>query len=527
MKQVLIYDSTLRDGAQAEGIAFSVPDKIKILQALDRLGVQYVEAGNPSSNPKDIEFFEIAKDINLTQAKLVAFGSTRHRGRTVAEDPYVASLLSAHTQALAIFGKSWDFQVTEILQTTLGENLNMIEETIAHCKQHGREVIFDAEHFFDGYKDNPVYALECLQAAVKGGADYLVLCDTNGGSMPFEIQNITEQVKRQFPDAAIGIHCHEDTGMAVASSIMAVQGGATMVQGTFLGFGERCGNANLCTILANLQLKMGYSCIPKEKMEELTDTARYIAETANISLSEKEPYVGRSSFSHKGGMHIDGVNKNPKSFEHIPPETVGNARKLLMSEMAGRSLLLRKIQKLAPQLDKDSPVTARILDKLKALEHEGYQFEGAESTFEMIVRKELGQYHSFFTIEDFKVIDERVHEGHFSAYALVKINVGGKIQTTAAEGDGPINALDKALRSALEVFFPSIGKVHLSDYKVRVLNSDATASLVRVLIETTEGTTKWNTVGVSKNIIQASLNALVDSIEFKLIRDQERNRSEI
>ena len=522
MKQVLIYDSTLRDGAQAEGITFSVQDKIKVLQALDRLGIPYVEAGNPSSNPKDIEFFEIAQNLELKQTKLVAFGSTRHHGKTVDEDPYLASLLSAHTPAVAIFGKSWDFQVTEILQTTLGENIKMIEETIVHCKQHGLEVIFDAEHFFDGYKENPVYALECLNAALKGGADFLVLCDTNGGTMSFDVQRITEEVQKQFPDASLGIHCHEDTGMAVASSVMAVQGGAKMVQGTFLGFGERCGNANLCTILANLQLKMGYSCIPQENMETLTDTARYMADVANISLSEKEPYIGRSTFSHKGGMHIDGVNKNPKSFEHIKPEMVGNSRRLLISEMAGRSLLLRKLQKLAPELGKESPGTKRILEKLKTMEHEGYQFEGAESTYEMIVRKELGQYHSFFAIEDFKVIDEQVQEGRFSAYALVKVNVGGRVQTTAAEGEGPINALDKALRSALEVFFPAIGRIHLSDYKVRVLDSEATASLVRVLIETTDGVHKWNTVGVSQNIIQASLNALVDSIEIKLIHDQEK-----
>ena len=524
MKQVLIYDSTLRDGAQAEGITFSVQDKIKVLQALDRLGIPYVEAGNPSSNPKDIEFFELAKTLELKQTKLVAFGSTRHHGKTVEEDPYLASLLGAGTPAVAIFGKSWDFHVTDILQTTLGENINMIKETVAYCKKQNREVVFDAEHFFDGFKANPVYALECVNAALEGGADFVVLCDTNGGTMPFEIQSITEEVKHLFPAAEVGIHCHEDTGMAVASSIMAVQGGASMVQGTFLGFGERCGNANLCTIIANLQLKMGYTCIPKEKMEDLTVTARYMADVANLSLPEKEPYVGRSSFSHKGGMHIDGVNKNPRSFEHIQPESVGNSRRLLMSEMAGRSLLLRKLQKLAPELGKESDGTKRILEKLKSLEHAGYQFEGAESTYEMIVRKELGQYQSFFTIEDFKVIDEQVKEGEFSAYALVKINVGGKVQTTAAEGEGPINALDKALRSALEVFFPAIGKVHLSDYKVRVLDSEATASLVRVLIETTDGVQKWNTVGVSQNIIQASLNALVDSLEIKLIHDQEEAR---
>lgn len=517
-----LLDSTLRDGAQAEGITFSVEDKIKILLALDQLGIPYVEAGNPTSNPKDLEFFQRAKALQLQQTKLAAFGSTRRRDCRVEEDSFVSDLLLAGTPAVSIFGKSWDFHVTDIIQTTLEENLAMIEDTIRYVKAQGRDVIFDAEHFFDGYKNNAEYAMASLEAAFKGGARVLTLCDTNGGAMPFEIRAIVGAVCERYPDATIGIHCHDDCGMAVANSIEAVKAGARHVQGTFLGFGERCGNANLCTVLANLQTKMEMHCIPEGKLEELTQTARYLAEVANISLTEKEPYVGRSTFSHKGGMHIDGVNKNPKSFEHISPERVGNSRRFLMSEVAGRSYMVKKLQRYAPSLSKDSSETKRIMERMKELEHEGYQFEGAESSFEMIIRKEMGKYRPFFEIEDFKVIGEQARrDGEFSAYALVKINVDGQVKTTAAEGDGPVNALDKALRQSLEVFFPAIGQIHLTDYKVRVLDTKATASKVRVLIETTDGKEKWSTVGVSKDIIQASLIALVDSIEVKLLKDIE------
>lgn len=525
MPKVALFDSSLRDGAQAEGITFSVEDKIKILESLDALGIDYIEAGNPTSNPKDLEFFKRAGQMKLHNAKIVAFGSTCHKSCDPAQDAYVNALLSAQTQAVAIFGKTWDFHVTDIIQTTLEENLRMIKDTVHYMRKNGREVIFDAEHFFDGYKSNPQYALKALEAAAEGGASSLVLCDTNGGAMPDEVRRVTAQVKKAFPQTSIGIHCHNDCGLAVGNSLEAVLAGADQVQGTFLGFGERCGNANLCTVLANLQLKMGYECILPDKVVELTQTARYIAEIANITLTEKEPYIGRSSFSHKGGMHIDGVNKNPRSFEHIPPEAVGNSRRFLMSEVAGRSYLLNKLQKLMPGLTKESEETKRMMERLKELEHEGYQFEGAESSFELLVRKELGRYRPFFEIENFKVIgEEGSGEVQFSAYAMVKVRVDGEVKITAAEGDGPVNALDKALRQSLEGFFPALRNIYLTDYKVRILDTrEATAAIVRVLIETTDGRDKWSTIGVSTDIIDASLKALVDSLEIKLIKDVEQH----
>ena len=522
-QKIIIFDSTLRDGAQAEGISFSVKDKIKIVEALDRLGVDYIEAGNPGSNPKDLEFFEKMKHTSLQHSKLTAFGSTRRRDSSVHEDKNVQSLLQAETSAVAIFGKSWDFHVTNIIHATLEENLDMIRETIAFFKEKGKEVIFDAEHFFDGYKANPEYALLALQAAVDGGADCLVLCETNGGAFPSEVYEITKKVVETF-SVPIGIHAHNDGGMAVANSIMAVEAGAIHVQGTYIGFGERCGNANLSTIIPNLQLKQGLSCIPEEQMTKVTSTARYIAEVANIHLDDKEPYVGRSAFTHKAGMHIDGVNKASHSFEHVHPNSVGNERRLLMSEVAGRSTILSKIQKISPTVTKEDPVVQEIMDRVKELEHQGYQFEGAESTFELIVRKQLGKYKPFFEIEYFKTIGEHpAQNSEFGSSAMIKINVDGQEEISAAEGDGPVNALDKALRRALEVFYPELKEIYLTDYKVRVLDTKAaTAAKVRVLIESSDGHDFWTTVGVSTDIIEASLTALVDSIEYKLLKNIER-----
>ncbi len=522
-KRISIYDSTLRDGAQAEGISFSVEDKLKIVKELDNLGVSYIEAGNPGSNPKDLDFFTRVKQINLENAKLVAFGSTRRKGIKVEQDANIQSLLSAGTEAVAIFGKSWDFHVTDIIHTSLEENLSMIRDTIRYFKEINKEVVYDAEHFFDGYKANKDYALKSLEAAAEGGADSLVLCDTNGGCLPHEIYEITKSVAEHF-DVDIGIHCHNDTGVAVANSMMAVEAGAVQVQGTYIGFGERCGNANLCTLIGNFQLKQGYECIPKDNLDQLTPLARLVAEIANISLWDKEPYVGRAAFAHKGGMHIDGVNKNSKSFEHIKPEDVGNSRRFLMSEVAGRSTILKKIQHVVPDIKKDSPETALIIQRLKELEHEGYQFEGAEQTFELIIRKHLGKYKPFFELENFKIMGEQPSkESAFSAYAMVKVNVDGKHKMNAAEGDGPVNALDKALRQSLEEFYPELNNVHLMDYKVRVLDSkNATAAKIRVLITSSDGKDIWTTVGVSTDIIEASLIALVDSIEIKLLRNLEK-----
>lgn len=523
--KIAIFDSTLRDGAQAEGISFSVPDKLKIVSALDRLGIQYIEAGNPGSNPKDLDFFEQVSKMKLKNAKLTSFGSTRRRNINVEDDPNVISLLKANTPVVAIFGKSWDFHVTDIIKTTLEENLAMIRDTLAFFKARDKEVVFDAEHFFDGYKNNPEYALACLEAAVEGGADVLCLCDTNGGTFPSEVYEITKLVVAKFGatgQVEIGIHCHNDGGMAVANSVMAVEAGATHVQGTVNGFGERCGNANLCTIIPNLQIKKQYECMPQESLAQITSTARLISEIANVQLNERDPYVGNSAFAHKGGMHIDGVNKESSSFEHISPELVGNRRRFLMSEVSGRSMVLSKIQKVVPTLTKDSAETDEIIKKLKELEHQGYQFEGAESSFNLLVRKHLGKYQPFFDLIHFKIIGEQPVD-NCSSTAIIKLAVDGKEEITAADGNGPVHALDKALRKALEGFYPELKQVHLTDYKVRVLETKTTtASTVRVLIESTDGEDVWTTVGVSPDIIEASWIALVDSIEHKLLKDMEQ-----
>ncbi|MBF7096691.1 citramalate synthase [Alkalibacter mobilis] len=521
-KKIEIFDSTLRDGAQGSGISFSLDDKIKITLELDELGVDYIEAGNPGSNQKDREFFEKINTMTLKNSKLVAFGSTRRKNSEAKVDVNVNSLLSANTPAITIFGKSWDYHVTDVLNTTLEENLNMISDTISYLISKDKEVIFDAEHFFDGYKNNPEYAIKSLEAAHNAGAKALVLCDTNGGAFPDEITEITEKVKGLF-DTSVGIHCHNDGGMAVANSISAVQAGADHVQGTFLGIGERCGNANLSTIIANLQLKRGYGCIPAENMENLTTTARYIAEISNIALDHSMPYVGHNAFAHKGGMHIDGVMKARSSFEHIDPEAVGNDRKFIMSEVSGKNTIITTINKIDSSLTKDSPETKEILENLKLMENEGYQFEGAEASFELMIRKHLGMYKPFFKLDYYKIIEEENQgDKNCSASALIKVIVSGREEMTAAEGNGPVNAIDKAIRKALGIFYENLKDFHLTDFKVRVLDGANTAAKVRVLIESTDGDEFWSTIGVSTNIIEASVNALVDSIEYKLIKDKEQ-----
>lgn len=523
MKRISIYDSTLRDGAQAQGISYSVDDKIRIIERLDALGVQHIEAGNPGSNPKDLEFFARVREMKLANARLIAFGATRKVGVAVEADGNVRSLLAAGTEAIAIFGKSWDYQVTKILRTELDENLRMIGDTIRYLKQQGKEVVYDAEHFFDGYKANPDYALATLRAAADAGADCLCICDTNGGTFPNEIFDITKQVVAQFGKTTIGIHCHNDCEMAVANSVMAVQAGATQVQGTINGIGERCGNANLCSIIPDLQLKLGIECIPPQNLANLTNVARAVSDIANMPHNEKAAYVGGDAFAHKGGMHIDAVVKNPISYEHIDPEAVGNSRRMLMSEVAGRSTLLARIKAVDPAIGKDSPETKKIVDRLKQLEHEGYQFEAAESSFELVVRKILGKYKPFFELIEFKVMVNEPAVNGMNSSAMIKIRVGDEVEITAAEGDGPVNALDKAVRKALERFYPAIGEIRLTDYKVRVLDSkQASAAKVRVLIESTDHREHWTTIGVSTDVIDASWHALVDSIEYKLVREQER-----
>lgn len=523
MKKLEIFDSMLRDGAQSEGVSFSVQDKLNIIMALDQFGVSYIEAGNPGSNPKDIEFFEKAKELNLKNAKLCAFGSTRRKNLKVEDDDNVKSLLKANTDAVAIFGKNWDLHITKILNATLEENLEIVYDTIKFFKDNNKEVTYDAEHFFDGYKANPEYSLKVLKSAYDAGADVLCLCDTNGGCLPDEVYSITKVVKDAFPDAKLGIHCHNDSGCAVANTLMAVEAGATQVQGTFIGIGERCGNADLSLLIPNLTLKKGYDCVCGN-MESLTDTTIKLYEIANLIMPANKPYTGSSAFAHKGGMHIDGVNKCERSFEHIVPESVGNKRRFLMSEVSGRTTVLAKLKGIMPELTKESPETAEIVKKIKELEHMGYQFESADASFELVVLNILGKYNPHFKLDMYKTSGEFPSaDENLSAYAMLKIDVNDVKETAAALGNGPVNALDLALRKALSVFYPELDKVHLTDYKVRVLaGDDATAAKVRVLIDSTNGEEVWTTVGVSTDIIEASWKALVDSIEYILYRNERK-----
>lgn len=518
-----LFDSTLRDGAQGEGISFSVQDKLKILQSLDKMGLHFVEAGNPGSNPKDLEFFEQAKALPLTSAKLVAFGSTCRKFVSPADDANIQALLSAGTEYVTIFGKSWDMHVEHILHTTAEENLRMIGDTVRFLTEKGRRVIYDAEHFFDGYKANPAYALSTLRAAHEAGAEVLVLCETNGGGFPEEVYEATKAVMAALP-AVYGIHAHNDCGCAVANSLAAVRAGAVQVQGTFVGFGERCGNANLSTLLGCLQGKLGYALVPDLTL--LKETAHYIAEVANLALPGTMPYVGSSAFSHKGGMHVDGVAKNPVSFEHIPPESVGNKRSFLLSEMSGRSTLVSKLRQIEPSLDRDGREVGELVEKIKSLEHEGFQFEAADASFTLMVLKHLGRFTPYFEIVDYHIIAGAGATASASASAMIKVKVGSRYEITADEGDGPVNAIDKALRKALEVFYPALSRMRLSDYKVRVVDTGAsTAAVTRVLIESTDGARVWTTVGASKDIINASMLALLDSLEYMLYHHAEYNYS--
>lgn len=526
MEKIQILDSTLRDGAQGEGISFSVQDKINIVKALDELGVDFIEAGNPGSNPKDMEFFQEVKKLSLANAKLCAFGATRRKEIKCEEDANLQSLLSAGTEVVVIFGKSWDFQVTEILRTTLEENLAMIRDTCQFLVKNGKRVLYDAEHFFTGYAANSEYALETLNAAVEGGAEVLSLCETQGGALLDECSKAVDIVTKRFgKKAIIGIHTHNDAGLAVANSLVAVSAGARHVQGTLLGIGERTGNANLSTIIPNLQLKMGFECLPENKIELLTPLARRVAEITNISLFYQMPYVGRSAFAHKAGMHIDAVLKNPAAYEHIEPNQVGNERVFLMSEVAGRSMIIEKVQKFAPNITKDDPIVKEIIAKVKEMEFAGYQFEGAEGSFELLVRKIIGKYQPFFKLHYYQTngINPRPEKG-VNSCAQIKVEVGNQIEVTAGEGDGPVNALDIALHKALSRFYPAVEQIHLTDYKVRVIDgTSGTEAKVRVLINSGDGDISWTTVGVSSDIIEASWLALVDSFEYKLLKDIEKH----
>jgi len=520
MTTIEIFDSTLRDGAQGEGISFSVSDKLTIVQTLDAFGVDYIEAGNPGSNPKDIEFFQRAATLTLQNARLCAFGSTCRKNSSPEADANVLSLLTANTPAVAIFGKTWDLHVTEVLGTTLAENLRLVRDTLRFFKDHGKEVIFDAEHFFDGYLQNPAYAMQVLAAASEAGADVLCLCDTNGGVMPDEIGSIVRTVCDAFPGTRVGIHCHNDSGCAVASSLMALRAGAVQVQGTFTGIGERCGNADLSAVIPNIRLKLGMDC--KGDLTNLRHAATKLTELSNMTLPANKPYVGASAFAHKGGMHIDGVSKLSRSFEHVSPESVGNERRFLMSEVSGRTTVLAKLATVAPELTKDSPEVKRIVERLKELEHMGFQFEAADASFELMVLKCLGRFKDHFSLSMYRISGEYPFpDGEQSASAMLSIQVDGTQETTAAMGNGPVHALDTALRKALSVFYPVLARVRLTDYKVRVLTGQqATASTVRVLIESSDGETSWTTVGVSADIIAASWQALTDSIEYILYQKE-------
>jgi len=518
MEKVKIYDTTLRDGMQAEGISFSVEDKLLVARKLDEFGLDYVEGGFPQSNPKEALFFQRLAEQPLKHAKLVAFGSTRRAGNTVQDDPGIKALLEASAPACTVVGKSWDLHVNTVLRCTLEENLAVCADSVSYLRKNGKEVIFDAEHFFDGYKANPEYAIKVLQAAAEAGAACLVLCETNGGKLPHEVYEIASAVVKALPGVEIGIHCHNDTDCAVANSLAAIRAGARHVQGTINGLGERTGNANLCTIIPNLTLKMGFDTVGVEKLKTITELSRFVFEVANMSPINNMPYVGESAFAHKGGLHIDALRKNQKTYEQIDPEAVGNSRKFLISELSGASNVLDKLEK--KKLVSDKVVARKILQRVQDLENEGYQFETAEASFDLLIHKTLGDYKPCFELQKYHIDIERSPEGRIVTEATVKLSVDGEPVHVVSEGDGPVNALDGALRKALEPFYPNLKNLSLIDYKVRVVNARAgTAARVRVVIENRDQDGLWGTVGVSENIMEASWIALVDSVEYKLLKD--------
>ncbi len=533
--QICIYDTTLRDGAQREGLSLSLEDKLRIAHQLDQLGIPFIEGGWPGANPKDVQFFWKLKEQPLTQAEAVAFCSTRRPGVLAAEDSMLQAILAAGTRWVTIFGKSWDLHVTESLKTSLEENLAMIRDTIEYLRSQKRRVIYDAEHWFDGYKHNNEYALKTVETALASGAEWIVLCDTNGGTLPHEVSQIVRDVIKAFPILAmegdeqtsptpkLGIHTHNDGDMAVANSIAAVREGVRMVQGTINGYGERCGNANLCSVIPNLQLKLGYSCIKQEELAQLTKASRLISEIANLAPDEHAAFVGVSAFAHKGGIHVSAVERNPYTYEHLEPEKIGNRRRIVISDQAGLSNVLAKARTFGIDLDKQNPACRQILNRLKELENQGYQFEAAEASFELLMREALGQRQKFFELKGFQVHCDIVPcdtEGECVPYALatIKVAVNGKDILEAAEGNGPVAALDAALRKALVNFYPAIANYELKDYKVRILDGHTgTSAKTRVLVESSNGHQRWTTVGVSTNILEASYQAVVEGLEYGLL----------
>ena len=535
-KKIITYDTTLRDGAQAEDISFSVHDKLRIARKLDDLGITYIEGGWPGSNPRDMEFFDLARKINLNTARMTAFGSTRKPGIDPSDDPNLQALLKAKTPSVTIFGKTWDLHVRQVMSNTLEENLAMITDSVEYLKSGDREVIYDAEHFFDGYKANPDYALKTLMAAIDAGAEFIVLCDTNGGSLPIEIKSIIDEVRKAFSEkyatkkdslpVKIGIHTHNDSGLAVANSIEAVQSGAVMVQGTINGYGERCGNANLCSIIPMLKLKMGINCVTDEQLAKLTEVSHYIGETANLVPDTFLPYVGSSAFSHKAGLHVAGLRRWADSYQHIDPTRVGNQPKVLVSELSGKGTIIQKARERGLDLPLQGKEAQELLEQVKLMENQGFQYDNAEASFDLLVHRAKPNYRLPFELVDFMVVIEKRRrlptqkgQEEMLSEAIVKVRVGTEIRHTVAEGNGPVNALDQALRKALLQSYPSLAKVKLIDYKVRILEeSGGTGSQVRVLIESSDGVEQWRTVGSSTNIIEASWLALADSLEYWLLK---------
>ncbi len=518
MRTIKIYDTTLRDGSQSEDVSFTVEDKIRIAHKLDELGVHYIEGGWPGSNPRDIDFFKKVRQSSFAQARLTAFGSTRLVDNKVEEDPFVRGLIQAETQAVTIFGKSWDLHVREALNTSLDENLRMVFDTVSFLKKQDREVMFDAEHFFDGYNSDPEYALKVIQEATSAGADWVVLCDTNGGSMPWDIRSIMEVVKKTC-QSPLGVHTHNDSELAVANALIAVEMGANQVQGTINGIGERCGNCNLVSVIPNLKLRMNLDCISPEQMTKLKDTSGFVDELINRGHWNHQPFVGKSAFAHKGGIHVNAIQKNRETYEHIDPSVVGNQTRVLVSDLSGKSNIAFKAKEFGLNLEDNDPKVKKILDILKKSESLGYQYEGAEGSFELLMRDALGTKKHFFDFIGFRVIvEKRLEDENPISEATVKMRVNGVLEVTAAEGIGPVNALDRAIRKALGKFYPELEEVNLYDYKVRILeDKKGTSAKTRVFIESGDSHSKWGTVGVSENIIEASWQALIDSIHYKLI----------
>ncbi len=522
MEPILLYDTTLRDGTQGENISFSAEKKIEIAKRLDELGIQYIEGGWPGSNPTDMKFFQLAKKLPLQSSRLTAFGSTRRKGLTPSKDQNIAALIQSQTPAVAIVGKSWTLHVEEVMHNSLKENLAMIRESVEYLKNRKKEVIFDAEHFFDGYKKNPEYALETITAAAEAEADFIVLCDTNGGTLPFEIETIMKEaiaaLNKKSGQVHIGIHAHNDCSMAVANSITAVRSGAVMVHGTINGYGERCGNADLTSIIPILCLKMNRKCIPKKNLKDLRKISRFVSETANLVPLNNRPFVGESAFAHKGGIHVSAIMKTPKAYEHIDPEQVGNKRRVLVSDLSGKSNVEYKAKELAITLNENGHDSKNIVAEIKRLEREGYQFEAAEGSLQILMEKFAKRFKPLFELESFMVTIIKQKNRQCASQASIKITVNGRTEITVAEGNGPVSALDNALRKALNKFYPdSLKTTHLIDFKVRVLEgSDGTSAKVRVLIDTRDEDRIWSTIGVSEDIIEASWQALEDSLQYKL-----------